>query len=411
MKKIFLFAAALMASVSMFAANISCADAKAKIDANDKAEYTVEGYVTAIEVAPDPAYENISFWMDDKADGGKVFEVYRLSYKGKKAEDIPVVGDKVAVTATLKKYTPKSGDPIYETDVIKGYEILVKGSGKRYTDDDLNISEINVAQALEIGMALKNGEKTTKSYTVTGYVIKFAKNGEYNEQYKNQSFYMSDNASDSKSDFEAYRASIDAPGAKIGDKVAVTGFIERYDGSYTTIEISNGKAVIVEAGEGPDIPDLPEGVISCADAVKAAAAIADPQAEKETVKGDAVTVRGFVTFAYDAKDGKQSAWLNDDKNSKAGQLQGSFLKVDEAVAAGDYVELVGTLAKYKNAGKDGKEGEIIIEVIDGTMKKVDAQDIEVVVFEPVKAQKVMINGQMFIIRNGVKYNATGAVVE
>lgn len=251
MKKFFLFAATVMMSVSMFAANISCADAKAKIDANDKNEWTVEGFVTEIIDQANPIYGNITFWMADAADGGQVFEVYRMKYDSKDADKIPVVGDKVAVTATLKKYTPSGKDPIYETDKIKGYEIVAKGTGERYTAEDLVIVELNVTDAIAEGKKLANKEVSKKCYKVTGFHIKDAKNGAYSEQYKNQSFYLSDDASATQSDFEAYRASIDAPGASKGDKVAVSGFLERYDSDkYTTIEISNGKAEIVEKAQG-----------------------------------------------------------------------------------------------------------------------------------------------------------------
>ena len=174
MKKVFLFAIAALTSMSMFAADITCADAKTKIDASDKAEYTVVGYVTEIIDYASPIYSNITFWMADEATGGKMFEVYRLSFKDKDADLIPVVGDQIAVTTTLKKYTPKSGDPVYETDKISGYEIRTKGTGERYTAADLVIEEINVAKAIELTEALGNpavGEEilSKRFYDVHGY--------------------------------------------------------------------------------------------------------------------------------------------------------------------------------------------------------------------------------------------------
>ena len=128
----------------------------------------------------------------------------------------------------------------------------------------------------------------------------------------------------------------------------------------------------------PSARELPEGVISCAAAVDSAKTIADPVEEKATVKGGEVKVRGYVTYAYAEKDGKQSAWLNDDKGAKSGLIQGAYLKVAEAVAVGDYVEIAGTLAKYKQASKDDKPAEIVLEVVDGTMVKIgdDGKPIE-----------------------------------
>ena len=160
---------------------------------------------------------------------------------------------------------------------------------------------------------------------------------------------------------------------------------------------------------GGDTPELPEGVISCADAVTAAANIADPEAEKATVEGGAVKVRGYVTYAYSANNGKQSAWLSDTKGAKAGVIQGAYLQIAEEVAVGDYVELDGTLAKYKKAASGDKPAEIIIEVINGTMSKVSGQGIENVTLTE-KAQKVMIDGVMYIVRDNKMYNAQGVQV-
>jgi hypothetical protein len=133
---------------------------------------------------------------------------------------------------------------------------------------------------------------------------------------------------------------------------------------------------------------------------------------KATVKGDAVKVRGYVTYAYDAseKEGvkKQSAWLSDKKGAKSGVLQGAYLEVTDAVAVGDYVEIEGTLAKYLKEGKDGKENEIVIEVVDGKMAKV-TQGIENVVLTE-KAQKVIVDGVVYIIRDNKMYNLMGAQV-
>lgn len=203
------------------AANISCADAIAKIDAGDTGEWTVEGYVTAIIEAPSPAYGNLTFWMADAADGGNVFEVYRLSYGDAAAADIPVVGDKIAVTATLKKYTPKSGDPIYETNKIKGFEILVKGEGARWTSDDITAIVATVAEATEVAKELAQNDTTARYYEITCFV---GTAYDWESQFKNQSFFIVDEAG-TKSDLQAFRVSISKQenAVKKGDKVKIVG--------------------------------------------------------------------------------------------------------------------------------------------------------------------------------------------
>ena len=236
-------------SVSMFAANISCADAKTKIDANDKNEYTVEGFVTEIIDVANPIYSNMSFWMADTENGGQMFEVYRLKFDSKKPDEIPVVGDKIAVTATLKKYKDT-----YETDQIKSYSIVTKGKGSRYVADDLVVSAVTVQEAYDIAVALEGGkgtEVTTKKfYEITGYVAKVKE--AYSDQYKNMTFYMSDDPTSTNGDVQAYRASVEAGQ---GDKVKVSGYLSKYVGEssgkeFTSISVKGGKAEVVEKHQG-----------------------------------------------------------------------------------------------------------------------------------------------------------------
>ena len=69
---------------------------------NDGKEYSITGYVTAIQTAYSSQYNNISFWMADAADGGNVIQAYRAACAS--AEEAPAVGDKVTVTGKLTKY-------------------------------------------------------------------------------------------------------------------------------------------------------------------------------------------------------------------------------------------------------------------------------------------------------------------
>lgn len=253
MKKLFLFAIAALTTASMFAASdITCADAKTKIDASDGAEYTVVGYVTEVVTSASPIYKNITFWMADEANGGKVFEVYRLSFKDKPAADIPVVGDQVAVTATLKKY-----QTTYETDKISGYEIRTKGTGERYTDDDMVIEVINVARAIELTEALGDpavGEEilSKKFYEVHGYHSGNMNKGDWSADYKNQSFYLTDEIG-VKMGFGTYRASTSVAIAE-GSYVACKGQLRlnKYQsGSETKLgmQMMNGTAEVIPEPE------------------------------------------------------------------------------------------------------------------------------------------------------------------
>ena len=69
---------------------------------NNGKVYTIEGYVTEIQTAFSEQYKNITFWMADTKDGGKVLEAYRAVCDTITAA--PIVGDKVKVTGSLTKY-------------------------------------------------------------------------------------------------------------------------------------------------------------------------------------------------------------------------------------------------------------------------------------------------------------------
>ena len=69
---------------------------------NGGKEYSITGYVTSIQTAFNATNKNITFWMADAADGGKVLEAYRAVCET--AEAAPTVGDKVTVTGKLTKY-------------------------------------------------------------------------------------------------------------------------------------------------------------------------------------------------------------------------------------------------------------------------------------------------------------------
>lgn len=176
-----------------------------------------------------------------------------------------------------------------------------------------------------------------------------------------------------------------------------------------TVAISDGGGVTPPEPEVT--PEVPEGVFTCAAAVQYAANAADPTADNKNVEVGAATIRGFVTFAYDAKEEegvvKQSAWIADLKSASAGVVQGYYLQLESmeaAVAKGDYVELAGTLVKYFKA-----ENNIILEVTNGTMKKVFPMGIENATMST-KATKMVIDGQLYIVRDGKMFNVTGAQV-
>ncbi len=293
---------------------------------------------------------------------------------------------------------------------VRALKIVVTTDG---TGGDIIPIVTDTLTCAEAAAAAKAGK--TDLVAVEGYVTEYVY--KWDEIHPSVSFWMAD-TKDGGQVFQAYSIDCEKPeqGPALGDKVRVIGALKQFKevseisgGTFEILEANGGKNPNTEIDE-PQDPILPEGYISVKQAMELAAKLADPTADNKTVKGEAVKVRGYVNFAYDAKEGKQSAWVSDKVTDKSNSIQGAYLVVTEPVAIGDLVDMEGTLAKYYKAGKEGKEAQIIVEVIDGTMKKATTDAIDNTTVAE-KAVKVIENGQLVIIRNGVKYNAVGAVIE
>ena len=419
MKKFFAFVAAAMTALTMNAAAISVADAMAAgmaLDsaATSEADYTVEGFV--INAQPfSLSYGNQIWYMADAADAAESdFQAYGcVAIEGNDTLQV-LNGDKVQLTGKLYKYWNKNAKK-FIIEIKNGSAAFVSKAEGDHTIDK-GIEQITVAKALEIGAGLDLGATSSKTYEIVGYISAMAgKDGDY-ASYGNQTYWIADAqgstaASNTEGAFEVYRGKADEE-VFVGYKVKVKTAIKNYNnGGASLIESETNAAVtILEKAEEEEI-DYPEGVISCDSAEVLAKALADPTADNKTVEGQQVKVWGYVTYAYAAteKEGvvKQSAWLADSKSAKSGNVQGAYLQIasmDAAVEKGDLVEIEGTLAKYYKA-----DDNIIVEVINGTMKKVGEQGIENVVLTE-KAQKVMVDGVIYIIRDNKMYNVQGTQV-
>lgn len=224
---------------------LTCAQAKEyTLTLDDQAstefEVTVIGYVT------DNFNGNVSrgqqsFWLDDVKDSGK--KTFQGYYCNLPDQTTPVpVGAKLAITGKLMRYG--------STPEMKNGSITYLEGEPTPEERDLNIvpvpeNAITVAEALEIGAAIENGDVTEEEYTVVGYICKV----QYQTQNDSASWYMLDTKMEAEafSDFEAYKCAIDNK-IMLNDYVFVTGHITKYVGEkYTTIEISKGQAHFAEA--------------------------------------------------------------------------------------------------------------------------------------------------------------------
>lgn len=201
-------------------------------------EVTVIGYIT--DTNGEVSRNQQVFWMDDQKGTTKTFEAYWCNVPDGVA--IPVDA-KVAITGKLMNYNGTTAE------MKNGNTTIIEG-GPVIPERELNIlpvpdDAITVAEALEIGAAINNGDVTEEEYTVVGYICKV----QYQTKNDSASWYMLDTQMEAEafSDFEAYKCAIDNS-IMLNDYVFVTGHITKYVGEkYTTIEISKGEAHFAEA--------------------------------------------------------------------------------------------------------------------------------------------------------------------
>ncbi|MCQ2311675.1 MAG: hypothetical protein MJZ64_08010 [Paludibacteraceae bacterium] len=169
-------------------------------------------------------------------DTTKIIKPYNLSMQG----DYCVPGDSVRILGKLKKY---------------GDLVEVTGQGWVTKKGDLKIDTIDatVDEAVAAGLLLDNNMLSKAVYAVTGYVDSIA--SAYSDEYKNMSFYMCDDMSNPKYEFEGFQITVPADNQpKVGDKVKVTGNILHYYKAAAddkpeihTIEIKKGDFEMIES--------------------------------------------------------------------------------------------------------------------------------------------------------------------
>lgn len=143
-------------------------------------------------------------------------------------------------------------------------------------------------------------------------------------------------------------------------------------------------------------------ILTCDSAATLARSVS---ANNEVVANGKYVVRGYVTeiaYAYDASKGNLSVWLADTKtgeNTIEAYKAVPVSEVEQTLAVGDYVEVVGDLTKYNTtlefaAGCSIKKLANPTTAIDNTTLRTPSV-------------KTIENGQLVIIRDGKKYNAMG----
>ena len=143
-------------------------------------------------------------------------------------------------------------------------------------------------------------------------------------------------------------------------------------------------------------------ILSCAEAAEKALSVG---ANNALYANGQYVVRGYVTeiaYAYSASNGNLSVWLADTKtgdNTIEAYKAVPVSEVEQELKVGDYVEVVGDLTKF-NKTPELAAGCSIKKLANPTTA-IDSAAVET------PAVKTIENGQLVILRDGVKYNAMG----
>ncbi|MBO7456019.1 MAG: hypothetical protein J6T76_06420 [Paludibacteraceae bacterium] len=266
--------------------------------------------------------------------------------------------------------------------------------------------ELTCAQAKEYAFSLASGATGEVTVIVKGYVTKVV---------DATTFWMDDEKG-SKQTFEAYKVKNVTPAGQTvveGALVKLTGKVTNYNG--TTAEIKDGSVEIVSGGEE----------IKADEEVTVAQALAIAQALEAGKTSDKIYgITGYVTeiiYAYDTQHGDLTFWMNDNADDGAQTFQAYQVKCSEEVGtkitAGAKVRVVAKITHFYQPEKPAEgdqpakpERTIYETAKGGTVELLAVSGVEDVMSNA-PAVKFIENGQIYILRNGVRYNLQGQVAE
>ena len=346
--------------------------------------------------ATSPAFEyEITLADDDALAGTYVVSNATLIY-----QDAPVIvnGSMEIVVDSIV------GEEIYYSIILD----LVDAKSTHYSQalgifhspDFLNDNpNVTAALAYEIGMALASGENTEATYNVygfaTGYYAKSKGAYQYwDATYKNHSFYISNVQGATRGFFEGYRVGPTsgnaADTAQFCDLIVFKGVqIKNYNG---TIENNAAAKYDKVTSSTPVLRDVEAPEITVSEALTIESLTANYQMSKKYY-----TVCGLA-----ADDADNNGTFHMAQGTDTIEAYKCVSPAGHAVKKGDNVKVRTLLECY-----NGK-----IQCYYGSVEGASVTGIEDVIRDSaVKAQKIVMDGQIVIVKEGILYNVLGIRLE
>lgn len=367
--------------------------------------YEVTGYVVDAQEYSLQYGNQIWFMADDAENtGAQEFEAYACLVK-ENGETLQVIdGDKVTLTGALTKFYDAANSK-YIIEIKNGTAEFVEKAEGDHSLPVLQVDTISVAMAVAIAEALDEpatGASTTDptTYVVAGFAVSvYDKNSD-----GTWSFYMADEAG-AYGTFMAANTTTDADVVK-DDFMYVTGKIAKRKTNAGKIQLQMYKGTGAH-GEGPAPAEL--DTITAAEAKTRCEALPVDGTEKVAV----LCLIASIKTPYDADHGNITVWLNDDPASTYGDIQAYRAKCSEkdgtALAPHDKVLVVGNLS-HTTYEKDGETRHSYQIAAGAELTLVEkAQGIENILLTE-KVQKVIMDGVVYIVRDGKLFNLQGVQV-
>lgn len=359
--------------------------------------YTIIGYVTAYEgknASTDGGwaqYGNQIFWIADENNGAKsnaegAFEIYQGV-----APEMLNIGDKVSVYTKIKNYNgvlesetkvavtilEKAGDitPVEEADVV-------------FTKDDF----------AGLGTSSTGSEVTVTKDGVTFWCDKAYGDGQYGVRcYKNSNVSITSAEQQiGKIVFEFGTASGTYYNGGLDDEIVVNGM--SWSAESLSLQARMNK-ISIYFGEYEQPVVVGPDTITVAQAVEIGMALED----NATTEVEYV-VAGWVVQAYAPNEGyTDQTWFMADEKGAYGTFEAYRCTPDYLVENDQFVYVKGKIQKYVNGEK------VQVEIGKGTATHLYGEGIENVVLTE-KAQKVVVDGVIYIIRDNKLFNLQGAQV-
>ena len=338
--------------------------------------YEITGYVANVYNFLNPDYGSETLWITDDPESTSTenaFQIYRGKPSTKTATGLHA---KVKVVTKIKNYKGT-----IETDGSTiPFEVL---EASTFVPDTVNVEEV-----VNLTEPLAENAKTPVYYVVKGFI---QEPGTFDSKNSNATFKLSQFPNEAEGLVTAYRATVLKDDAeKVATKnsyVNVTGYLMKKGGA----QIAQGAiTAFVEAPQTDTIH------------VNVAEAVAEGLKLPMGGKSDRIyAVTGFVNLVSEEfAEGVESFFLADDATSEAYNFFAAGASIDKAVEIGAKVEVVGRL--------QNPDGEIVT-IDHGQARYIPGEGIENIVLTE-KAQKVVVDGAIYIVRDGKMFNLQGAQV-